>query len=533
MSTIKDLARIVADRYDLSRQDSESFIYDMFEIVRTTLTKEDSVKIKGLGTFKIQRVRERASVNVNTGEKVIIDSHDRISFTPDNAMRDSVNKPFAHFDTVTLNDGVLFDDIDSETENNAAEDSGGMANGVMPIVYDPEVELAKLPDAIPEEREEKYGAVETERASMRHIPQEPRGIQMLVEPVLEERPAVSAISEEDAPEDPESISHSPVIAIQEEKPEEERCVEPGSEEAENVVETVSDTTEEQPIGCPIGREEEETLSEAIDKERRTVLSLEKPSEDSESPKGNADTKKTDEESGTKRVGGQGHDDGNGAGDDDTKDEGKSFSAVMSVLLFVLVFVIGIVIGRATADITLDDICSAICGEKNTEEVSEKEDTITVKADTMPSSAKNSIVKEEPVLLEENSAEPDTEKKDGENMSIIQKENAKGSSSTAEPIVTNSQGDGKKVKNDKGNAENSEWRRDKYDNDVRIRTGAYYIAGIKEVVTARKGQTLSGLSKYYLGAGMECYMEALNGSGEIREGQKVKIPELKLRKKREN
>ena len=156
MSNTKDLARIVADRYDLSLVESENFIIEMFELVRTTLNTEDTIKIKGLGTFKVQTVRERASVNVNTGEKVIIDSHDRITFTPDNAIRDAVNRPFAHFTTVPLNDGVEFDDPDKEEaqEEKEYQNPQSMLSeesvSVSYSVYDPEVELAKLPDAIPE-----------------------------------------------------------------------------------------------------------------------------------------------------------------------------------------------------------------------------------------------------------------------------------------------------------------------------------------------------------------------------------------------
>ena len=112
MSNIKDLAKIVADRYDMHQQDAEKFMDDMFSLIRSALINDEQVKIKGLGTFKVQTVKERASVNVNTGEKVMINSHDRISFTPDATMRDSVNKPFAHFVTVPLNEGVVFDDID-------------------------------------------------------------------------------------------------------------------------------------------------------------------------------------------------------------------------------------------------------------------------------------------------------------------------------------------------------------------------------------------------------------------------------------
>ena len=121
MSTLKDLARIMAERNDMQRTESEQFVITMFDVLKEALAEEGQIKIKGLGTFKVQTMKERASVNINTGEKVIIDSHERVTFTPDTSMRDSVNKPFAHFDTVVLNEGVFFDDIDAENDKTSPE----------------------------------------------------------------------------------------------------------------------------------------------------------------------------------------------------------------------------------------------------------------------------------------------------------------------------------------------------------------------------------------------------------------------------
>ena len=108
---IQDMARLVADKHGLSQQESEAFVSALFDVINEGLHGEKVVKVKGLGTFKVIDVRERESVNVNTGERVTIESHGKITFTPDPIMRDLVNKPFAQFDTVVLNDGVDLDEI--------------------------------------------------------------------------------------------------------------------------------------------------------------------------------------------------------------------------------------------------------------------------------------------------------------------------------------------------------------------------------------------------------------------------------------
>ena len=155
MSTLKDLARIMAERNDMQRTESEQFVITMFDVLKEALAEEGQVKIKGLGTFKVQTMKERASVNINTGEKVIIDSHERVTFTPDTSMRDSVNKPFAHFDTVVLNEGVFFDDIDAENDKTSpepvvqeAEKTFVEQKETTPLPEEPSAELSTLPNEL-------------------------------------------------------------------------------------------------------------------------------------------------------------------------------------------------------------------------------------------------------------------------------------------------------------------------------------------------------------------------------------------------
>ena len=114
------IADTVAKKHKITVKEAEKFVSAMFDVMNEGLKTDKLVKVKGLGTFKVQAVKPRESVNVNTGERVLIEGHDKVSFTPDATMKELVNKPFAQFETVVLNDGVDFTDIDSKYENEAA-----------------------------------------------------------------------------------------------------------------------------------------------------------------------------------------------------------------------------------------------------------------------------------------------------------------------------------------------------------------------------------------------------------------------------
>ena len=109
-----------SEKLGMNRKDAELFVKSMLDLVVEALEKEKYVKVKGLGTFKLTEVESRESVNVNTGERIEIQGHTKVSFTPDTTMKDLINKPFAHFESVVLNDGVELEDtpIDNIVEEN-------------------------------------------------------------------------------------------------------------------------------------------------------------------------------------------------------------------------------------------------------------------------------------------------------------------------------------------------------------------------------------------------------------------------------
>ena len=121
--SITDLAGVIAKQRKLSTKDVEKFISAMFLVVDKGLDADRLVKIKGLGTFKVTSVKPRESINVNTGARVVIEGHDKVSFTPDTSMRDLINKPFAQFETVVLKDDVDFSDIEHDNSDEEKRES--------------------------------------------------------------------------------------------------------------------------------------------------------------------------------------------------------------------------------------------------------------------------------------------------------------------------------------------------------------------------------------------------------------------------
>ena len=148
--SIQDLAQALVARNGLDKRDAVTFVSEMFEIIQTNLEKDKIVKVKGLGTFKIIDVDDRESVNVNTGERVLIGGHNKITFTPDVLMKELVNKPFSQFETVVLNDGVNFEDMNSPEEPSVDNtDPNDPAN--MPLVDFSTGEERKVVDVTKEE----------------------------------------------------------------------------------------------------------------------------------------------------------------------------------------------------------------------------------------------------------------------------------------------------------------------------------------------------------------------------------------------
>ena len=183
--TIQEIAKILVDKNKLTSKEANQFAATMFEIIQQQLSHDELVKVKGLGTFKMIRVEPRESVSVRTGERVMIDSHAKVTFTPDATMKELVNKPFSQFETVILNEGVEFDDLAEElTEEEAAElDNMESEESVEPAVVQPLLDIVDDTPAIEEEKETVVEEPQTE---------EP----ITEEPITEEPQTEESITEE-------------------------------------------------------------------------------------------------------------------------------------------------------------------------------------------------------------------------------------------------------------------------------------------------------------------------------------------------
>ena len=493
MSNIKDLAKIVADRYDMHQQDAEKFMDDMFSLIRSALINDEQVKIKGLGTFKVQTVKERASVNVNTGEKVMINSHDRISFTPDATMRDSVNKPFAHFVTVPLNEGVVFDDMDDMSKVADSTEHKGRnlkSDGYDILEHSAETTVTANTDTgvntdigINTGQEDIVETVSSElqpAASLKRAVQED-----IVETVATPVDNVSNVA-----------AHEAETAIPKADQHERKAVMQMVQDDENRV----DNSEQDEIGNDMPEQSagklnvmaidtaEDSISGEENKEP-AIVSLSEPEEyktnDNQTEENT--TAMSDEKNLNPSV---------------AEDNDHSF--LISLLLGLAVFVVGVIVGRATADITMQDV-KAYLGLKPEVKVH-----VIYKRLPAPSPEKKDSTagkKDVPTAENKKVAPAAVGKTDKKTIKVADTEKKPVEKKAADKPMAN----------------------ENYNKDPRVRTGAYIITGVQQTVTAAEGETVASISKRYLGPGMECYVEALNGK-TISAGQKVKIPALKLKKK---
>ena len=412
MAKVNDFARELSEKYGLSLGDASDFVSAMFDVVKEELDGADSsVKIKGFGTFKVSAVGARASVDVNTGERIIIDGRNKISFTPEVLLRDRVNRPFVQFETVVLNDGVDFSEIDEESE------------------------------------EELDSVSETE----------PQGVQL--SPTAPTSQPTDQSTDQPAPaEQPQGVQLSPTA--------------PTSQSTDHYSSS-------------------ETASKAVNTEEHRDMAR------------RLMTPKTE----TIEEGSENSDDKTTATAPEADDEGIVIGGcrqrsprimyVLTIASFIILVSLGIGMYFLYQRIeeknhVIDRLESRLYAQQEAAE----------RADAQPAVAvKDTIVSNDSLRAAEKA------KKDSIAVSKSAAE-AKASQSSAAPSTATTPSD--------------------YNYDTRVRTGAYIIVGVAKTVTVQPGQTLASISKAYLGEGMECYVEVLNNRHSVKAGEKLKIPQLKLK-----
>lgn len=565
MVRITDLAAAIAAKHHISQREAERFLTRMVEVMNNALRYEKQLKIKGLGTFKVASVSPRESVNIHTGERIVIEGREKISFTPDAVMRDWVNRPFAQFETVVVNDGVDFDDIDrkyqnemSAVEENTESESAeteGVAAVVAPVL----------------------GAVEPETVDI--VQEEPQPIE-----IVDEEPQPIEIVEEE-PEPEVAVEEAPQpIDVVEEEPEAEESAEPEAiEETEDVaepedIESIEEEAEPEEVAEP----------EAVAQVVPLVSQVELADEPSESTNQITNIQKQEETSAMNdetevKVDEYGYPIVDREENKRLKEQLKNKTRLVRALVAALVALLLIGAGgfwhmnniikeksnridhlvaqikeehhgalaQSTAGVRPADVQpgrpprqSADNDRKNAEQAAAdhdrkvKEHEIALKAEELKhqeaiKKAQEARRVEEARQAEQLKKEMERRKAEEAKQAAAKAEAAKQAAAKAEAAkqAAAKQAAAKKAAEAKAAAakKTATTSNANYNDDPRVRTGAYVITGVSETVTVRAGQTLAGISKAYLGPGMECYVEAINGGIKtVTAGQKIKIPALKVK-----
>ena len=465
MAKVTDFAEELSKRYEIKPEEASDFIGLMFEVLMDELDAPDKqVKIKGLGTFKVTSVGARASVDVNTGERIILEGRNKISFTPEVLLRDRVNRPFVQFETVVLNDGVDFSDIDREFEENSkqvveedAKDEAIEENG------DEDTEEETLePDSVEPETEEPETTVEPETVDQKT--EEP---ETTVEPET-----VDQETEDSEPVEPEAVDS-------------------------DVLEADTDNSELNTDNSQLetGNSKQETDNSELETDEPALESL-------------------------VSVG--------------CKQRNPRLMYWLSTASFVLLVCIGIGMYFLYRQI-----------EEKNRAIEQLQSRLTVHAATVKDA--DDKPKSVPVdTVQKKQSEEQLASAETKGTKVLPNEKAVAAGkaeSSAKPELSDKAGSASKpavsVKDKSADKKTPASYSSRptvtapsdYNYDVRIRTGAYIIVGTDRVVTVKSGQTLASISKANLGPGMECYVEVYNNRKQVKVGDKIKIPKLKLKKLR--
>ena len=473
-NSLNGLADKLAEKSGLSQIEAELFIRKMFDVCHQGLAADKIVKMRWLGTFKVTSVKERESVDVNTGERIVIEGRDKISFTPDNILKEIVNKPFAQFETVIVNDGVDFESIDKKYEDSLEdEEQEESLEKPKPIIEVVEPTETPLPDFVSEETTQ-------------------------AEAVSSSEPTTSGVIDFlDVPENPSEDSSVVVVG-------EDSTIEPQT--------TVSQEVPTEEISSSVS---DDIQADSREENSNAEIEAETDAEIGADAKIEAET------------------DAEIEADDEVEIRRRHFiipKYVVIIASFTLLLLIGGLgwfafnYGQMAAQ--RDHLELQLAQYKSDKNVVAKPANVKSQEQLLQEKARQDSLR----MAKANDAIKAAERADSLKSAAVDKEisvkNLKADEKSAE-LKKKSATD---KKQDKA-AEHAKVVSDKYDSDPRVRTGAYRIVGVDQVVTVGEHQTMATLSKRYLGPGMECYIEALNGTSTIKSGQKVKIPKLELKKKK--
>lgn len=451
MAKVSDFASELVERYGLKEEEATEFISAMFDIICEQLDGADKqVKVKGLGTFKVTSVGARASVDVNTGERIIIEGRNKISFTPEVMLRDRVNRPFVQFETVVLNDGVDFSEIDNEfngSKQEVAASDSTVETANETVANDAEEVAEKaVVETIDESVAESVVGAEEDKSDV--------AIEEKASDVVPENVMDQGQKEEAKPELENEYGHEPMSEV----------------EADN-----SDESQQSTVGLSSDE------------------SVEKSSDDSQqsSVESSATTPQPKEV-----VVAEG-----------CKQRNPRLMYWFSIASFVLLIFIGVGMYFLYEQVKAKNVA-----------IEQLQTKLAMHSMALKSAAvepKQGVASKKNIVADTTDAAKQVAITDAAE-TVAKEEVSKPIEKTHElPVAEKKKSNVPKPAAD-------------YNFDVRVRTGAYIIVGEETSVTVRSGQTLASISKAYLGPGMECYVEVFNNRKEVKPGDKLRIPKLKIK-----
>lgn len=521
----KEIARILVDKYGLDKTAAEQFVARMFEVINEGLHDDKQVKVKGLGTFKVTSVAPRKSVDVNSGEPIVIEGRDKISFVADAALRDQVNRPFAQFETVALNDGVDFEEIDRKFEDSMTEQPE-QAEDENVEEQQPAEQLVET--AEPTQIETRFAEPTEEDEPAEEEPAPEAGAETPAETaplslstdmlailngeerrVASPRPVVAVEQEERVRLSPMQLAFLNGQRAEQPPVKEQTKAEPAAEASPTPVETPAPAAENEEERAEMARMREETWgfqAQMEQQHRKVVRQL------------------------------------------------KAAAFLLLVCVGGLVYMGYLLIDREYRLKYLEDSIVTVSEPS----ASPQKDSVAVQPEqavaATPETAENNGEIASPIRPEREAktVEPQREERQTTPVAKPEPKAMPAAKSAEEPKpkeITKSKAPEIKPKALETKPKVPEAKPKVAETkpqtapaaqaealpaikaDARVRTGAYDIVGIERTVTVRAGQTLTSISKSSLGPGMECYVEAVNGGRtEFKAGESIKIPRLKLKKR---
>ena len=479
--SLNTLGKLLADKSGLSQVEAELFIRKMFDVCNQGLEADKQVKIKWLGTFKVQATKDRESINVNTGERFTIEGRDKLTFTPDNILKEIVNKPFAQFETVVVNDGVDFDEIDEKFGEEQTEDAPSEVIDFL----DEEEAATPNPDVVvigSEKEKEKEEEKKDEDELSKQIALEQAKLERLKQAKLEQERIQKEKQEQERLEQ-EKLEQE---RLEQEKLEQERLEQEKIEQERLEREKLEQERLEQE------RLEQEKLELA--KQQQALKATVEPAVPASDV-----TEEEDEES------------------------SNSHHIIIPRYLVVAVCLIVVALIGGMGWFAFNYGQMTAQRDHLAMQLSQYHQAPAKKAPAKPAAAPLS---QEQKLRQKAIEDSIRMAKTAEAVKLAEQSNE------ASDKAENAKQDEAKAKAKEEDKVASKTESSAhYDKDVRVRTGAYRIVGVAQTVTVGAGQTLEQISTRYLGSGMECYVEALNGTSTVKAGQKIKIPKLELKKKK--